>query len=280
LLDSRLVKRIVSLALDEDLSYGDITSYALSDPSAIVKVSLLAGEETIVCASKIAELVLDELGRNSVEIFYNMSDGQRVLDGECILELKGPVSLLLAAERTILNFMQRLSGIAFHTHQITQRNPEITFLDTRKTTPGWRVLEKYAVCVGGGKNHRMHLADMVLVKNNHIDTSRGELDALFERILKNKPFYTPIQIEVRSLNELEKVSVYNPHSVLLDNMSAEEMKDCIKWLNLNLPNCLVEASGRIDSINISEVIKAGVKLVSTSYLIHGAKPSDLKMRIS
>jgi nicotinate-nucleotide pyrophosphorylase (carboxylating) len=280
LINSRLTKKLISLALDEDLAYGDITSSALVNCQALTSAKILAGEDLVICGVEIAHLVFQELDTgSSVKCLPVVRDGQKVSTGDCLVELAGPAALLFAGERTVLNFMQRLSGIATHTRTLVDNYPQITFLDTRKTTPGWRVLEKYAVRVGGGENHRLHLADMVLIKNNHLDYNDSELELFFQRVKKLKPFYTPVQIEVRNLSELKRIAVFEPDSILLDNMSPHDTKSCISWIKDNLTNCLIESSGRISVENIESYIVAGVRTVSTSNLIHGAKPSDLKLRI-
>jgi nicotinate-nucleotide pyrophosphorylase (carboxylating) len=277
--DSRLLKRLIALALDEDLGFGDPTSTALPRATCIQKATILAREELVVCGAGIAELVFHELGVNAVTSILE-KDGTVVEEGEAILVIEAQNRFLLSAERTILNFMQRLSGIATHVRRVVDAGPEIELLDTRKTTPGWRVLEKYAVRVGGAKNHRMSLADMILVKNNHLDVSDSDLVEYFAALKVAKAYYVPIQVEIRDLAELERITPFAPESLLLDNMSVNAVKACMEFiLHQEKWHPTVEISGRVTPDDCIGMKELGVSAASTSFLMHGARPVDISLRM-
>lgn len=275
--DSRLLKKLIALALDEDLPYGDVTSRAIHS-DASVGAFIMAREPLVVCGVGIAAMVFAELGLQ-VDVEHLVEDGAEVEDGARIINIFGSGRGILTAERTILNFMQRLSGIASHVRRIMSDSPGVILLDTRKTTPGWRVLEKYAVAVGGAHNHRMGLGDMAMVKNNHIDLSGADLDAYFETLYATKPHFAPVQVEVRSLEELKRVVPYKPDSVLLDNMSLDQIKGCIEFLREGSWRPAIEVSGRVSPEQARGLGQLGVDTVSTSFLMHGSQPADLSLRI-
>jgi nicotinate-nucleotide pyrophosphorylase (carboxylating) len=275
--DSRLLRKLIALALDEDLPYGDITSRAIRS-DASVRAFIMAREPLVACGVGIASIVFAELGWQ-VDVEPLVEDGAEVEDGAKILNLFGPGRAIVNAERTILNFMQRLSGIASHVRRTMADSSGVVLLDTRKTTPGWRVLEKYAVSVGGARNHRLGLSDMVMVKNNHIDLSGEDLNTYFETLYATKPYYAPVQVEVRSLEELKRVVPYKPDSVLLDNMSLDQIKSCIEFLREGVWMPSVEVSGRVSPEQARGLGQLGVDTVSTSFLMHGSHPADLSLRI-
>ena len=169
---ANLIRKLVALALEEDLAFGDITASLTVPEDHISRARIIARQRLVMCGFEVLRTILQE-GHWKLECQEKATDGEWLEDGATIAELKGPTRDLLAAERTILNFLQRLSGVATYTREFCAIEPTLVVLDTRKTMPGWRVLDKYAVRVGGGRNHRFCLGDMILVKNNHIDAHPG-----------------------------------------------------------------------------------------------------------
>ncbi|MCB0318854.1 MAG: carboxylating nicotinate-nucleotide diphosphorylase, partial [Bdellovibrionales bacterium] len=208
-----------------------------------------------------------------------IAEGEKLETGQTIASLKGNVIDLLALERTILNFLQRLSGIATHTAELVKKANPLVLLDTRKTTPGWRILEKYAVKIGGAKNHRMNLGDLILIKDNHIDASGGVKQVL-EKVYKDKPPYMPVEIEIRNTDELIQALEFKPDIIMLDNMTYSEIKKSISLCIETSPNTQIEISGGVNEESFEDLRNAGVKLASLSALISKASTVDISMKIS
>jgi nicotinate-nucleotide pyrophosphorylase (carboxylating) len=278
--DSRQLINLIKLALDEDLYYGDLTTL-LHDSSILANATIYTKQECVVCGVGLAKLILFQLSTaDEFKIELHSKDGDLLSNGDKLISLSGNLSLLLAAERTILNFIQKLSGISTHVKYLKDKFPEVNLLDTRKTTPGWRIAEKYAVSVGGGRNHRLHLGDMVLIKNNHIDAQKDNLEKWYSTIIQNKPFYTPIQIEVRNKNELMRILPLQPDSIMLDNMKISEINEVLE-ITRNLPKrILIEVSGGITEQYLGQLAKLPIDAISTSSLIREAKYIDMSMKVS
>jgi nicotinate-nucleotide pyrophosphorylase (carboxylating) len=224
----------------------------------------------------------------------NLAISPKVVDGtvcsemEPLVIVEGSMQWLLSLERIWLNFLQRLSGISTKVHQLKLKHPKLHLLDTRKTTPGWRVLEKYAVLIGGGTNHRLSLGDMILIKNNHLDAA-GVTDAeksrvFFERIRARKPWHTPIECEVRSLAELQIVLAGSPDFILLDNMDDHTIRACMDEIaRLKTPSSsspVVEVSGGVTSDSrLTAISELGIKYVSMGSLTTNVRSVDISARV-
>lgn len=274
---------LIDLALIEDLGqpFCDLTTATLfPGKKQQTKAKIISKHPTpvVVCGLPIVQAILAKLG-DPCHLHVYHQDGETLHPGDILYSFEGPVHVLLMAERTMLNFLQRLCGIATLTHQFVEKvkHTKLRILDTRKTTPGFRHLEKYAVCCGGGVNHRMGLYDAILVKDTHIDALGGMskvLDYLPDNILQQ----TTVIIEVRNLEELKLVLNEGRHKVtrvLLDNMSFDLMQTCVKLCENIFPT---EASGNISLENIRSIGECGVDFVSIGKLTHSAGSVDLSMK--
>ncbi len=286
-------RRLVEIALDEDLGpvrsplegrVGDLTSQAFISEQQAGSAAFVARTAGVVAGLPAAAIVLAEVG-GAVGLRTLIGDGKRVQPGDRIATVAGPMRLILTAERTALNFLQRLSGVA----TLTQRYVDAVaglraqVLDTRKTTPGWRVLEKYAVRCGGGKNHRMGLYDGVLVKDNHLAALGGGADA-FRRLreeLDRSGFWgdrpVPLEIEVDRLDQLDGAFACRPDVVLLDNMTLEMLREAVRLRTAHAPKVLLEASGGVNLDTIRAIAETGVDRISVGALTHSAPALDIAL---
>jgi len=274
-------KELIRMALAEDLAdRGDITSIALIAEGREASAHILTRETCTISGNAVAREVFSQVDeRVRVEVLVN--DGATVAPGEVILRLHGPVRSMLTAERTALNFMQRLTGVATLTHVFTERVKSYgtMILDTRKTTPGFRTLEKYAVQCGGGSNHRMGLYDRILIKDNHramwAEQARGDLG---EAVRHARELYSDVlvELEVESVEELRQALPMRPDWVLLDNMPPEVMRECVE---LCCGVCKTEASGGITLANVEAAAASGVDAISLGCLTHSARAVDLSLEM-
>jgi len=278
---------LIKLAHDEDLGNGDITSQAMTAGNQLHKAQIIFRQEATVCGLVLLEDILKCYDVKLTAKIY-LSDGDKAANGQTIAEITGPLSTLLACERVILNFLQRLSGIATTTVQYVKAagNPDVKICDTRKTTPGWRELEKYAVRCGGGYNHRQGLYDAALIKDNHLAALKANIlnDGLKDMITKlrnNKPKPDFIEVEVDSLEQLRTIlSVDGIDIILLDNMTAGQMAEAVQIRQKSSrTNILLEASGNITMNNIAEVAATGVDRISIGALTHSANNIDIAMEL-
>ncbi len=277
-LSARELRGLVRSALREDLGPGDITSRALIAPGRIIKAVVIARHACTVCGSAIAAHVFRELDPGAI-VTILAPDGCRARKDATLLSVTGKARAILAGERTALNFMQRLTGIASLTALFVAKiKPYRTrILDTRKTTPGWRRLEKYAVRCGGGTNHRMGLYDQVLIKDNHRRLwGVRDLGAAVIAARRHCPG-VPVEVEVESEAELSSALSARPDWILLDNMTPARMRRCVK---LCRGRCPLEASGGITLANVKAVAAAGVQAISLGCLTHSAPAADLSLEIS
>lgn len=276
---SKRAKTIITLALDEDLAQrGDITSIAMIDENRIASGHILTREPCVVAGQIVAREVFKQVDP-LIELTEVIPDGQSAQAGETILKITGPARGIFTAERTALNFMQRLTGIATQTEIFTQivKLYGTMILDTRKTTPAMRELEKYAVACGGGSNHRMGLYDRVMIKDNHramwAERQRGDLAEAVQEARRLFPDVL-IEIEVETIDELSQVLPVKPDWVLLDNMPPAQMKQCVDLCN---GTCKLEASGGITSANVEAVAATGVDAISLGCLTHCVRSIDLSL---
>ena len=273
---------LIALALAEDLDRaGDITTHAFLDPSERGTVQIVARQPGVLAGLPVAERVFQRLDAG-VEFRTLVGDGNRVEVGTVAAEITGPVTSLLSGERTALNFVTHLSGIATATRRYVDAiaGTHAQILDTRKTLPGWRRLEKYAVRAGGGVTHRIGLVDAVLIKDNHLaawlaaDSSRtiaGAVTAARQRA----PAAVVIEIEVDSLTQFEDVLPAHPDIVLLDNMSCQQMRAAVSLRNVSAPQVQLEASGGVNLETVAAIADTGVERISVGALTHSAQALDL-----
>ena len=260
--------------LNEDLGYQDITTEGIYRGER-VKAFIKAKEDGILAGLPFAEELFHLLGQ--VEIKVLKKEGESFKAGDILIELEGDAKSILTGERVALNILQRLSGIATTTRKFVEKlEPKgIKILDTRKTTPGFRFFEKYAVRVGGGTNHRFALYDMVLIKDNHKKVA-GSLREAVKRIReKISPVYK-IEVEIENLDELEEALELGVDIVMLDNFSPQEVREAIKLVN---GRCLVEVSGNITLENLEEYAVEGVNFISSGSIIHSSRWIDLSLKI-
>ncbi len=275
--DFTITDKLIELALIEDIGSGDITSEAVLDGKKTGKASIRAKEALVLCGLDTAERVFLKVDQN-IKIVKLFSDGDFVREGDIILKAEGSLLSLLKAERTALNFLQRLSGIATNCSQYAEKMkkyPNLRITDTRKTTPGLRILEKYAVYVGGCFNHRTGLYDGVLIKDNHIEAAGGVKEAL--SLVKNKISHlVRTEVEVKNLEEVHEAVNYGADIIMLDNMDIETMQEAVKIID---KKALVEVSGSVDLEKIDKIASIGVDIISCGALIHHAVFSDLSMSL-
>ncbi len=271
------IDNIITTALMEDINYIDAAADNLIPPEHRSSAYYVAKDTGIVCGIDIAKRVF-ELAGGDVEFRILMQDGAKVNKGDIIAEMDGSTLTLLKGERTALNILQHMSGIATATNKCVElvagTNASVT--DTRKTLPGLRALQKYAVTVGGGKNHRYNLSDCAMLKDNHIDAYGGITPAVAE--LRKKIGHTvKIEVEVRTLDELREALENRVEIIMLDNMSCDEMKQAVE---ITSGKALLEASGNITSENIRAVAETGVDIISLGALTHSVKCFDISMKIN
>ncbi len=273
------ITELIISTLKEDLGDGDHTSLATIPENAVGKVELIAKEEGIVAGVEVAAMVFKELDDN-LNIDILIEDGQSIMPGDRVLTVEGNSRSLLSAERTALNFIQRMSGIATFTHKVVRLISDIDtkLLDTRKTTPCNRVVEKLAVRSGGGTNHRFGLFDMIMIKDNHVDFAGGISNAInsTQTYLKKKGKNLKIEIEVRDFNELnEVIDNGGVDRIMLDNFTPDELKRAVDLIDHRFET---EASGGITMENIRQYAETGVDFISVGALTHQIKSLDLSLK--
>ena len=270
------VDDIIKTALKEDINYIDVATDYIIDDEERTSAYFVSKDEGVVCGIDIAMRVF-ELLDSSVEykIFFN--DGSKVKKGDIIAEMSGKTKALLKGERTALNLLQHMSGIATETNKcvnlISGTNASVA--ETRKTLPGLRPLQKYAVVVGGGKNHRYNLSDAAMLKDNHID-SCGGIENAVKKLHERMGHMVKVEVEVRNFDELNKALNAKADVIMLDNMSCEQMAEAVKMIN---GRAKTEASGNITYDNILDVAKTGVDVISMGALTHSVKAFDISMKI-
>ena len=286
---SRRVTAILENALLEDRATRDATTYACIDPNQRASATIIAKQDCVLaglgCVSRVLDVfaTLDGTVTSHPDVTCNSEifDGVRVRQGQSIAVIVHNARVILSCERVILNIMQRMSGIATLTRRYVDAvaGTGATILDTRKTAPGLRVLDKWAVRCGGGTNHRLDLSDGVLIKNNHIALAGGVVAAL-ERALRNRRGPGTVEIEVRSLEELDLVLEHGAEAVLLDNMTPEQVRRAVERVGKLDQRVPLEASGGITLENVRAYAEAGVSFISVGALTHSVAAVDLSMRIA
>jgi len=291
--NSRRITAIIENALLEDRATRDATSYACIDPNQRAAATILSKQDCILAGIGSIARILDvySLLDGAVTSHYEVTthpeifDGVRLHKGQSVAVIRHNARVILSCERVILNFLQRMSGIATLTRKFVDAvsGTKARILDTRKTAPGLRVIDKYAVRCGGGQNHRLDLSDGVLIKNNHIALAGGIVPAL-ERAVRNRRGSQPIEIEVRSFDELENALAHGAEAILLDNMSTEEVRRAVERCtqldsSKNGRHIPLECSGGIRLENVRAYAETGVDFISVGLLTHSPQAADLSLRV-
>lgn len=270
-------KELIKLALEEDIQSGDITTSAIVDENENCEGKLVAKESGVIAGLEVFQYVFKLLDGKGLEFHSNYYDGAEVKKGDLIAEFSGQMKTVLSGERTALNFLQRMSGVATKTRQYVEqlKNTKAELLDTRKTIPGFRYLDKYAVAVGGGTNHRIGLFDMVMLKENHIKAA-GSIPKAVKIIREQYGFKYKIEVETGNLNEVVEAMNNNVDIIMLDNMPIEEMQASVIMIN---KKAKVEASGNITAENIRVVAETGVDYISVGAITHSVSALDISLLI-
>ena len=292
---SRRITALLEAALIEDKAANDVTTTLTIDPNMRATATIVAKQSCVVagigCISAFlgiyGKLSTKPAGRFEVVSHPEIFDGVRVKKGQAIAVIRANAASILSTERVILNLMQRMSGIATLTNEYVAeaakaKSPsriQTKILDTRKTIPGLRALDKYAVSCGGGTNHRLDLQDGILIKNNHI-TLGGGIPAVLARALAGRKPGQVVQVEVRTPAELDQAIAGGAESILLDNMTPKEVKKAVKQVRKELPKATIEASGSVTLKTVRDYAKTGVDFISVGALTHSATAIDLSMKIT
>src|SRR6478609_19279 len=274
------ISQFIRSALTEDIGEGDHSTLATIPSGKKSKAKLLVKDNGMLAGVELAETIFHEVD-SSLQLTIFKNDGDPISKGDVAFEVNGSAQAILSAERLVLNCMQRMSGIATKTNHLSRliEGTSAKLIDTRKTTPNFRMMEKWAVAIGGGKNHRFALYDMILLKDNHIDVAGRISLAVASAVdyLKKKNKKLSIEVETRNLKEVqEALNTKAVDIILLDNMSVEEMKEAVKLIN---GKCKTEASGGITEANLRSIAECGVDYISMGALTHSVKSLDLSLKI-
>lgn len=271
-----ITDEIIERALHEDINYVDVATDYLLDDDDISTARFVAKASGVLCGIDIAIRTFEMLDKD-ISVQINIKDGGKVNKGDVIAVVTGKTKAILKAERTALNILQHMSGIASETAKYAEcckgTNAHVT--ETRKTLPGLRAIEKYAVTVGGGKNHRYNLSDAAMLKDNHID-AYGSITKAVEALRSKIGHMVKIEVEVRNEDELREALGCNADVIMLDNMTCEQMKKCVEIAN---GKAVLEASGNVTLENMAEVAATGVDIVSVGALTHSVKAFDISLKI-
>lgn len=277
LLTNPLVTQLIAMALNEDVGTGDITTETTIPEDKKAYGKFIAKEDMIICGLGVAEKVFRTVDE-SIEFKANVKDGNFVRKTDIIATVSGNARSVLTGERTALNLLQRMTGIATRTNEAVKavEGTNALIADTRKTTPALRVLEKYAVRMGGGTNHRFNLSDGILIKDNHIAVSGGIKNAV-ANARKNAPHTLKIEVEVETKEQLLEAIDAKADIIMLDNMTNDEMAECVKIID---GRALVEASGNMGEKDLLSVAKTGVDIISIGALTHTVKAADISLKFT
>jgi nicotinate-nucleotide pyrophosphorylase (carboxylating) len=273
----RSVRQFIKSAIDEDVGHGDVTSrLIIRDQTAVAGIT--AKEDFVLAGMPFVSAVFDIIDPKIV-IEINFSEGARVKNGDVIASLTGSAASLLMGERTALNILQRLSGIATMTSGFADRVKElpVRIVDTRKTAPGMRIMEKYAVTTGGGYNHRFGLYDGVLIKDNHINIAGGIAEAVY--MAKKAQHLLKIEVEVGNIDEMKQAIEAGADVVMLDNMSVGDMKQAVALARSINAGVLLEASGNVTLDSVRSIAETGVDIISVGAITHSARAVDISMKM-
>ena len=262
-------------ALDEDITSEDVSTNSVMPGYQLGEVDLICKEDGVLCGAQVFERVFTLID-DKTEVTFFKNDGDDIKKGELIAKVRGDIRVLLSGERTALNYMQRMSGVATYTRQVASllEGTKTTLLDTRKTTPNNRIFEKYAVRIGGGKNHRYNLSDGVLLKDNHIGAA-GSVSKAIKMAKDYAPFVRKIEVEVENLDMVKEAVSAGAHIIMLDNMTHEQLKEAIEYIDARAE---VEVSGNVTKENIARLTDLGVDFISSGALTHSAPILDLSLK--
>ncbi len=269
------IDKVVNMSLEEDMPFGDITTDNIVSEESISKARLIAKENGIIAGIPVVLRTYELLSRD-IKINVYFKDGSKVMKGDIIADIEGPTGALLKGERTMLNILQRLSGVATATNKYVNMvsGYPVNVVDTRKTTPGLRYLEKYAVRAGGGQNHRFSLSDGVLIKDNHITAAGGIMNAV-SAVRGKIPHTVKIEVETENMDMVREALDAKADIIMLDNMTEEMMAEAVKLIN---KRALVEASGDINEERIVKVAQTGVDIISIGRITHSIKSLDISLK--
>ncbi len=278
MINSIYVENIIKTALLEDINYLDCATDYLIDDEQENTARFLAKSDGVLCGIDVALRVFEVLQPGSVSAEVYKNDGDVLQKGDIIAEIHGKTKTILKGERTALNLIQHMSGIATATAKAVElvKGAKASIADTRKTLPGLRPLQKYAVTVGGGKNHRYNLSDAAMLKDNHVDAGGG-ITAAVKKLRESLGHMTKIELEVRNLDELGQALEAGVDVIMLDNMSVEMMRDAVEITN---GRALLEASGGITDETIREIAETGVDIISMGALTHSVTAFDISLKIT
>lgn len=276
-MDVNTLKKNIARFLHEDIGSGDLTSEATLSEEQVGTAEFIAKDSFVVCGMESVAALVFQTQNPTIKITRAVKDKTKVSSGDILLTAKGPVLDLLKAERVALNLVQRLCGIATFTARFVEKIKPlpVKILDTRKTTPGLRMLEKYAVRTGGGHNHRFNLADGILIKDNHIQAC-GSIKAAVARMRENIPHTMKIEVEAATMEQVRECLASGVDIIMLDNMDPAMMREAVKVAG---GRAILEASGGINLENVREVAEAGVDYISVGALTHSAPACDISMRL-
>lgn len=269
------LNKLIASALSEDIGTGDITTMSCVPANAVSKGAFIAKDNGVVCGIGLLSKVFKLLDP-CIRVLPKLQDGDAVKTGDIIARIEGPSRSILTGERTALNILQHLSGIATRTHDAVKSisGTKAQLVDTRKTTPGLRVLEKYAVRCGGGKNHRFNLSDGILIKDNHIVAAGGIRQAV-ELVRHNCPHTLKIEVETENITQIDEALSARADIIMLDNMSIEQMTEAVRYI---AGRALTEASGNMGDRDLKAVAETGVDYISVGALTHSIRALDISLR--
>lgn len=280
MLDLALVRPIIQNALEEDIGRGDITSEAVVSSTSFGKAEIVAEEKGILAGIDLAKEVFRLLSSRKVEFSYELKDGDVLVKGKPVLILQADIRSILKGERTALNFLSHLSAIATLTKRYVDlvHSFGVKIFDTRKTIPNLRILEKYAVRVGGGFNHRFGLDNGILIKDNHIEVCGGIKETVEKARQKVYPL-KKIEIEVDTLSQVKEALEAEVDIIMLDNMSIEEIKEAVRFIRKKSEGALIEVSGGVNLENVAEIAKTRIDLISVGELTHSANGTRISLHL-
>lgn len=276
LLPQFYIDDIIKKALEEDINYLDTATAYVIPGTTITTAKFISKAEGVLCGIDVAMRVFTLLDPDCHFTVYK-KDGDKIQKGDVIATMDGRASMLLQGERTALNLLQHMSGVATATNEAVElvKDTNVSIADTRKTLPGLRALQKYAVVCGGGKNHRFNLSDCAMLKDNHIDAGGG-ITATVKKLREKIGHTVKIEVETRNMEEVKEAVEAGADIIMLDNMTAEQMTEAVKYID---GRALTEASGNITAENIREKASSGIDIISMGALTHSVKAFDISMRI-
>ncbi|OBR92350.1 MULTISPECIES: carboxylating nicotinate-nucleotide diphosphorylase [Clostridium] len=270
-----IVDKLIKNALIEDINYGDVTTDNLLLESEVSKGRFIAKESGVIAGIDVAKRVF-EIVDSSIRFNIKAKDSSKVEKDDVIVELEGNSKSILKGERVALNILQRMCGIATKTNNMVDlvKDYDVKIVDTRKTLPGFRILDKYSVTAGGGYNHRLNLSDFVMIKDNHI-RAVGSITEAVKRIKNKIPFTAKVEVEVENLDQLKEAVNTEVDVIMLDNMDVDTMRKAVKFVNKKF---ILEASGNVTENTIVDIASTGVDIISIGSLTHSVKAMDISLR--